>query len=587
VDAGSPGNLTVTTSAAWAAGLAARDPDLTDSELLGRFVAHRDGPAFGALVVRHGPMVFAVCLRVLRHRQDAEDAFQATFLVLARRAADVSPAGAVAAWLHGVAYRVAMGARRAAGRRSQRERTTDDLPDRPAAPGPAADADLAKVIDGELRRLPAKYRDLLVACDLEGRARQPVATSLGIPEGTLSSRLTTARRMLAGRLARRGVAPAAVAGVVVNGPAGTACEVPRGALAAAARFGSETPGAVPAGVAALANGAIRAMTVRTFLPAAAALLVAAAAVFSLTVQPSAPAAPKPAARTKPLPQGPNKIVFCRGQDLARIDPDGTNEKTVAQVDGNLDSEDYCLSPDGRWVAVSYLEPHATRKTIRIRELGKDGPWTDLGPASRVFWSGDGTELLLLDVPPTGPPGTPGRRSHELVNPVTQARTEVKLPARHFLSDWSRDGQYFLTAVAVARADGRGGKATVCRHCVLHRDGTEHRAVTDDEGQWGAGCLSPDGNRALFVSGPDHNRLTAVELATVRATPVEGIPGTADQVFSFCWGPDGKRIAYSWRTNHPDGEVESALVVCDVDGKNAKTIATGTTKATAIGGVHWR
>jgi hypothetical protein len=326
---------------------------------------------------------------------------------------------------------------------------------------------------------------------------------------------------------------------------------------------------------------------RPFRRSAAALLVAAAAAFGLAAVPPAPAAPKPAARAKPLPQGPNKIVFCRGQDLTRIDPDGTNETAVARVDGNIDSEDYCLSPDGKRVAVSYWDgPAEAKETVRIRELGKDGPWTDLGPAGRVFWSGDGTELLLLGVPSDGAPGARRKRSHQLVNPATGARTAVKLPAGHSVADWSWDGRYFLTTAVAARDNG--GKPTAYRHCVLTRDGTEHRAVADDRGQWAAGCLSPDGTRVLFLDIPGCNGLTVVEVATGRATPVGGIPGAADQVFSFCWGPDGKRIAYTWRTNPAGGGAgESALVVCDPDGKNATAIAKGTTTATAIGGVHWR
>ena len=94
------------------------------------------------------------------------------------------------------------------------------------------------MLDDELRKLPGKYRELLVACDLEGRPRQPVAEGLGIPEGTLSSRLTTARKMLATRLAKRGIAPAVVASVAANGPSVVACEVPRALLASAARIGS-------------------------------------------------------------------------------------------------------------------------------------------------------------------------------------------------------------------------------------------------------------------------------------------------------------------------------------------------------------
>jgi RNA polymerase sigma factor (sigma-70 family) len=219
----------MTAPAARVAGLLApaRDSDSPDDELVRRFVMERDEHSFAALVRRHGPMVWGVCRRVLRDEHLAEDAFQAAFVVLARRAAAISPPGAVAGWLHGVAFRVAKDARRSALRRAGRERPAAQLPEVAAPPADSPDDGLRAAIDDELRRMPAKYRELLVACDLEGRARQPVAEALGIPEGTLSSRLTAARRMLARRLARRGVAPALAAAVAAGGPPAEAGEIPR------------------------------------------------------------------------------------------------------------------------------------------------------------------------------------------------------------------------------------------------------------------------------------------------------------------------------------------------------------------------
>ena len=225
---------------------ATRNAGASDAELLDRFVAERDGPAFAALVARHGTMVFGVCRRVVRDWHLAEDAFQATFLVLARRAATVSPPEAVAGWLHGVAYRVAKSAQRTRMRRTERGRPTGDALE-PAAP-PAPETDLRDAIDGEVQKLPRKYRDLIVACDLEERDRRSVAAALGIPEGTLSSRLTAARKMLAERLARRGVGPASAALVALGGPSLVACEVPRRVLASAAQLGCGAPGTVPVGV---------------------------------------------------------------------------------------------------------------------------------------------------------------------------------------------------------------------------------------------------------------------------------------------------------------------------------------------------
>jgi RNA polymerase sigma factor (sigma-70 family) len=179
------------------------DGGLTDGQLLARFLDGRDEAAFAALVRRHGPMVLGVCRRVLGHEQDAEDAFQATFLVLARKAASVAKREAMASFLYGVAYRTALRAKAQAARRRATERQVEEMP-HPAV-GPPEAQDWRPVLDRELSRLPPKYRAALVLCDLECKPRREAARQLGLPEGTLASRLATARRMLAARLAKCGV----------------------------------------------------------------------------------------------------------------------------------------------------------------------------------------------------------------------------------------------------------------------------------------------------------------------------------------------------------------------------------------------
>jgi RNA polymerase sigma factor (sigma-70 family) len=178
---------------------------LTDSQLLEYFLSRRDEVAFEALVRRHGPMVFAVCRRVIGNLHDAEDAFQATFLVLARKAASVSPREAVGNWLYGVAYRTARRARAVSARRRAREKQVKDMPHPSTEPADPLQ-ELESLLDPELSRLPYKYRLPLVLCELEGRPRKEVARQLKLPEGTLSSRLATGRKMLASRLARHGLA---------------------------------------------------------------------------------------------------------------------------------------------------------------------------------------------------------------------------------------------------------------------------------------------------------------------------------------------------------------------------------------------
>src|SRR5262245_48126513 len=174
---------------------------MTDGELLTRFVRSRDEVALAALVRRHASMVWGVCRRLLNHH-DAEDAFQATFLVLVKKAADV-PGHAVANWLYGVARQTAVRLRATAAKRGQRERQVVTMPE-PTVPE-IRDADLQAVVDEELGRLPDHYRGVVILCDLEEMTRKEAARQLGIPEGSVASRLARAKAMLAKRLLRRGV----------------------------------------------------------------------------------------------------------------------------------------------------------------------------------------------------------------------------------------------------------------------------------------------------------------------------------------------------------------------------------------------
>ncbi len=176
----------------------------TDGQLLASFVATRDESAFAALMHRHGRMVFGVCRRVLGHIHDAEDAFQATFLVLARKASSLRNAEAVANWLYGVAFRTALEAKTRNARRRGREQSLDNVPP-PEAPAEQP-RDWLVLLERAVSGLPERYRTPLVLCHLQGHSRQVAARQLGLPEGTLSSRLATARQLLAKRLARHRLA---------------------------------------------------------------------------------------------------------------------------------------------------------------------------------------------------------------------------------------------------------------------------------------------------------------------------------------------------------------------------------------------
>jgi RNA polymerase sigma factor (sigma-70 family) len=178
---------------------------LTDGQLLACFMERRDSAAFEALLRRHGPMVLGVCRRVLGDCHDAEDAFQAVFLVFVRKAGSIAPREAVGGWLYGVAYRTALEARNKRGRRRAREKQVEAMPEPKVEPDDTW-RELKPLLDKELSRLPEIFRVPVVLCDLEGLPRRQVARQLGLAEGTLSSRLHAARRTLAQRLSRYGFA---------------------------------------------------------------------------------------------------------------------------------------------------------------------------------------------------------------------------------------------------------------------------------------------------------------------------------------------------------------------------------------------
>ena len=260
---------------------------LSDAELLERFTARsavaEDSAlaaeaAFAALVARHGPMVLGVCQRTLIDPNDIEDAFQATFLVLVRRARSVRVGDSLGRWLYGVARRVAAKARA----RSQRTRVRSVPLDRePIAPEPSADpVELLSALDEEVSRLPEKYRAPVVLCHLEGLTHAEAAERLRWPVGTVSGRLSRARDLLKDRLVRRGVAPAVAmltgegARAAVPEPLATATVQAATRLATG---GTSQAGAVSASALSLMNAVLRAAAVVKLKIAAAVLLAIAVA----------------------------------------------------------------------------------------------------------------------------------------------------------------------------------------------------------------------------------------------------------------------------------------------------------------------
>lgn len=209
--------------------------DFTDAALLAAFVAERRDDAFAQIIARHGPMVLSVCRRTVGARDDAQDAFQVTFLILAKKAGSIRRPEALGSWLFGVARRVARKARHASARRQEaHNRLVTMLTNKP----PSADnsPDLVQVVEEEIERLPAQYRMAVVACYLEGKTNREAARALGWPEGTLVTRLNRAKDIIRKKAAARGlkISAAAVA-LILSEQLAPASTVPAALLASTAK----------------------------------------------------------------------------------------------------------------------------------------------------------------------------------------------------------------------------------------------------------------------------------------------------------------------------------------------------------------
>jgi RNA polymerase sigma factor (sigma-70 family) len=379
------------------------DAQAADGLLLEAFLVDRDEAAFTALVRRYGPMVFGICRRVLRHQADAEDAFQATFLVLVRRAAQVRCRATLGNWLYGVAYRTALHARTVNARRRRLEGQVRAM-QQPEAPDEAAmQPELQQLLDQELSRLPAKYREVIVLCDLLGKTLRDAAQQLRCPEGTVSSRLARGRELLRKQFARHGPALslAALAALLeqnkvpasaplIDNTVKTAALVAAGNLAAA--------GGVAPNAAALMEGVLKSMLL-TKLKIVAVLLIVFAVLGATTtlIASRYPGGPP----VTPPPSGPER---------------GAAEK-VAQAKAEEPAPDkeqlrYEGKNFGHWRDVLRNE---LKPAIRIEALQALGAFGANGYAEEVA-------VVILDVmraydptrdnretePVTAPPQPPGR-----------------------------------------------------------------------------------------------------------------------------------------------------------------------------------
>jgi RNA polymerase sigma factor (sigma-70 family) len=360
--------------------------NLTDGELIQRFAAQREEAAFSALVQRHGALVWGVCQHLLHHEQDAEDAFQATFLVLARRAASIRKTEALGSFLHGVAYRIALRAKQSARRRQSRERqAASPLPKPP--PDGLAWRELQAMLDEEVARLPEKYRGPFVLCCLEGKSREEAVRELRCKEGTLSSRIARARHLLQQRLGERGVTLSAALCAWVLWKQSAAATVPAILVSSTVQAAAGSAEGFSAAVATLAEDALRAMRFGRWhlggmLILGVSLLAAGAGVsrYAAVVPPeSAPkeAADSPAETRKdihgdPLPPGAlarlgtvrqrapdsHLAVTADGREIVAVGDDLTVRRFDAQT-GALRSIRQMPKARGMIQYRTWLSPHGT------------------------------------------------------------------------------------------------------------------------------------------------------------------------------------------------------------------------------------
>jgi RNA polymerase sigma factor (sigma-70 family) len=548
-----------------------------DACLLERFVRCRDEGSFAALVGRHGPMVYGVCRRLLADAHDAEDCFQATFLVLARRAADVRPPGALAGWLYGVARRVAL---KAHSRRPLRP-LSDESSVRPAAGCDPLDTltarELLDVLDEELQRLPAAYRLPLIYCCLEGLSQEEAAQRLGWTPGSVKGRLERGRKLLHARLAKRGLtlstalAAAEVARGTVGVPASLTAQAVRAAL-------TEAEGAAPAAAAALAEAVLRGAAIGRLrvVPALLLVLGAVALGVGLPAQPppgdNRPGEPSRAgensgrkatqepARTgvdlhgDPLPPGAlARLGTIRWRhrhstaDLATVfSPDG--KSVVTAGDGTLKRWDSAtgklllrfpgnhwggmlFSPNGRWLAAGRdLLDTDTGKVLR--QFPSEGRPFALSPDGSLLAVGEADGSVTLRRTDTG-------------EATQRLRGKDK---QEYGGAFTPDGRSLVTL-------GEGLKA--CHWDVA--TGELRRTVALPVNRWRTFRLSPDG-RTLAVS-----RAAEVSLWDTTTGEERGKLGedAARARYGLSFSGDSRTLATDW---YDEETREARICLWDVAGR---------------------
>jgi RNA polymerase sigma factor (sigma-70 family) len=448
----------------------------TDGQLLGKFLDAKDGAAFAALVRRHAPMVWGVCSRMLSSQDDAEDAFQASFLVLVRKGAALPDKEMVGNWLYGVAYQTAVRMRALAAKRRDRERQMAIMPE-PTSADQYVWNDLQPILDEELARLPDKYRTVIVLCYLEDKTRKVVARQLGIPEGTVASRLAVARTLLARRLTRRGIVVSAVLLEAVLSSHAASAGVPMALVsstikvAALVAAGQAVTTVISPTVAALFSGVTKAMFVTKIKSVLAVVLVIAALAGTVGVIFQTQAAEQPTTKAdvlvakKDLDMSDEKQVRANPPAQPKQQPAKTDQERmvgswfITNEDSKRKGEIWVISKDRILMGANRLGGIANLHFHRL-DAGKSPKQIDItvtlvkgrviGIIKGVYiLEGDKLQLCLAAMNedrPTVFPRTPGAGEVVILQRRTpggeQSRAKAEQPAK---SDQERMvGNWFIT-----------------------------------------------------------------------------------------------------------------------------------------------
>jgi RNA polymerase sigma factor (sigma-70 family) len=578
-----------------------------DHELLQRFVTAHDEAAFRVIAERHGPMVLGVCRRVLSCQYDAEDALQATFLVFARKAVSVRNVSSLAGWLHGVATRVATTLRRDRRRRRVREQAAST----PPVGEPRDELSWAEVksgLDEELARLSAAHREVLVLCCLEGQTRDEAAQQLGVAVGVVKGRLERARKVLAARLARRGLALSAGLFAVGLSSEAAAVSVRVSALV------SDSPPLSPA-VLTLANRVMQGVAMSQLKQSATGLLAVLALVggtaFALAHPADARQLPAREWVKAPVPKAtpPEGVILASrlsfkppGDVLEVMGTDGKHQSFLP-VGDLMNVQRARVSPDGKRLAfVRFIPLKANQRgdyhypqdvyvvDLPLTEAPKEPTFKGvLDPY--IAWAPDGKAVYVSSIPDdadvsqAGMAGKTMPRKTVRYDATAKKEKAIELPHGHEVHDVSPDGKTLLTRIKVW--NGGFGK-TGYSSFLVPLDTLKSQAVGEADDGFEIARFSPDGTRVVGIRGGlSKSKEPGVYLADVGTGKVEPVPLAKEVAAGLdngcvAWAPDGKRLAVMWEGPAKGGprgggggpggggSVKRIMVV-GADGKDEKVI----------------